>query len=184
MKVVEEDEPISRKTALTIDRAVRALNELGWVLNDTIRIAFFEGQPVILDLSTARPWNDPAHWRWYDDQSYVNSCFRRHGQDRLADLREAAGSIWFDTPLLERAKAAGWINARLCDRLRRLLVTAGSAVHLGAGRKAVQGMGAVAMPDRGRIRVQVRVGVGHSAASGSPPAHLRLKEKPHANVHD
>lgn len=110
MRVVEEGEKIERKTALTIERGIRALNELGWVLNDTLRIAFFEGKPAILDLSTARPWNKPALWGYYNDQSYVNSMFRRHGQDRLADLREAASSIWFDTPLLERADASAGLT--------------------------------------------------------------------------
>ena len=110
MRVVEEGEKIERKTALTIERAVRTLNELGWVLNDTLRIAFFEGKPVILDLSSAAPWNKPKLWHWYNDQSYVNACFRQHGHARLADLREAAASIWFDTPLLERADASAGLT--------------------------------------------------------------------------
>lgn len=117
MTVIEEGERMTRQTAMTIEKAVRAMNELGWVLNDTLRVGIFEHNPVILDLSTARFWNKPSLWKFYDDQIYVNKMLRLHGQKRMADLREAAGSIWFDTPLLERAGASaglGWVYATDC----------------------------------------------------------------------
>lgn len=95
MPVLEDGDFLGRSEALTIERGVRAMNELGWVLQDAVRVAFYQGQfPVILDLSTARPWAKPSTWGYYNDQSYVNRLMRHHGQERMADLREAVHSIW------------------------------------------------------------------------------------------
>lgn len=102
MVVVEEGVKVSRQTAITMERAVRAMNELGWVMQDNVRVATYQGKPILLDLSTARFWAQPSNWSFYDDQSYVNRFFRWHGHDRLAALREAAQSIWNDYDIEER----------------------------------------------------------------------------------
>lgn len=124
-EVIGPDAPPTHAEALEIEQALRALNAVGWCLNDHVTAARDPetGAPFLLDLSAAAP-QSVAHFR--DDWRAWAKWARALGHGDLAELREAAYSVADAMSLLRHPERRGFphVYASVSTRLPELRTAA------------------------------------------------------------
>lgn len=97
-EVVEFGDPrrlLEMEDVLQIERDVREANRQGWIIDDTLRVAFDPAdQLFIIDLSTARHHEPRIACRSiHSDLFRIDRFMRHHGYEQLAGLRENAQNV-------------------------------------------------------------------------------------------
>ena len=120
-EIIGPDAPPTQAEALEIEQGVRALNAVGWCLNDHVTAARDPdtSAPFLLDLSAAAP-QPVEHFR--DDWRAWVRWARALGHSDLADLREAAYSVADAMSLLRYPERRGFshVYASASTRLPEL----------------------------------------------------------------
>lgn len=97
--VVLDKDGITLDMALAVERAVRGMNQAGWLLNDPVSVACdpWTGEPFILDLSVAAFTTVQEPWAWgHNDLYRIPKWLDWAGQAELVSLRDAGRKAVLD----------------------------------------------------------------------------------------